>query len=152
MFGALAAYMHDVTHQVESLIEEMNAAFREGASAGEVRARLTAWSGALFDFLPLFIQRQLLLQREVSGNLRLSQIATEQLLASLVGLELDRRKKANTFKGKFAPVCSYGGYEARCATPSVFDCECVGAMRSSSPCPALPCPALPCAPSSSALH
>lgn len=110
--------------EVAALIKELNHLFKAGVAAeAEVRARLTAWSAALLDYLPRFIQRQLLLEREVHGSVQLSQIQTERLLAELVEAELKQRAAAGTYAGKFAAVCSFAGYEARCATPSKFDCE-----------------------------
>jgi 6-phosphofructokinase len=50
-------------------------------------------------------------------------IETEKLLAYLVEEELAKRKKNNNYKGTFAPVTHYFGYQGRCSHPSDFDCS-----------------------------
>jgi len=55
--------------------------------------------------------------------MNLSQIETEKLLAYFVAEELARRKKNGTFKGNFAPVTHFFGYQGRAAHPSNFDCQ-----------------------------
>jgi hypothetical protein len=69
------------------------------------------------------VQKQLLLERESSGKIQLSQIETESLMHVLVGRELDARAKEGKYVGKFGPVTNFFGYQARCAMPSNFDCD-----------------------------
>jgi 6-phosphofructokinase len=68
---------------------------------------------------------QLINEQEISGEVNLSQIETEKLLAYFVSEEMEKRKKAGTFKGSFAPVTHFFGYQGRAAHPSYFDC-CLG--------------------------
>lgn len=51
----------------------------------------------------------------------MSQVETERLLAYLVDQELKHRKKNKTFKGSFAAICHFFGYQGRSAVPSLFD-------------------------------
>jgi 6-phosphofructokinase 1 len=44
-------------------------------------------------------------------------------MAYYVEQELARRKKAGKYKGGFAPVTHYFGYQGRCSHPSDFDCS-----------------------------
>ena len=64
-------------------------------------------------------------EQEISGEVNLSQIETEKLLAYFVSEEISKRKAAGTFKGSFDPVTHFFGYQGRCAHPSYFDC-CLG--------------------------
>jgi 6-phosphofructokinase len=75
----------------------------------------------VFNLLPDFIKKQLLLEREVHGSIQLSQIETERFLSYLVADELAQRKKKAAYKGAFAPVTHFFGYQGRCSFPSNFD-------------------------------
>ena len=44
-------------------------------------------------------------------------------MAYFVDQELKKRKKNGTYKGSFAPVTHYFGYQGRCSHPSNFDCS-----------------------------
>ena len=50
-------------------------------------------------------------------------IETERMLAETVAAELERRRGAGLYSGKFAPQFHSFGYEGRCALPSHFDCS-----------------------------
>ena len=84
---------------------------------------LTPWSYSLYQTLPEFLKKQLLFEREIEGTTKISQLETEKLIAYYVEQELSRRKKAGKYKGSFAPVTHYFGYQGRCSHPSIFDCE-----------------------------
>lgn len=71
---------------------------------------------------PYFFRRQLLLEREERGSIALSRLETERLLEFLVGQELKKRKEAGSYKGSFAGVTHFFGYQGRSATPTIFDC------------------------------
>lgn len=120
---------------LRTLIEELNTFFRnihdraEANKIGEALCRgekipgfeLSPWSTAAFNSLPDFTKKQLVLEREISGEIQLSQIETERLLAQLVSVELKKRKANKEYKGNFAPLCHFFGYQGRCAFPSAFD-------------------------------
>jgi len=86
-----------------------------------VREHLTMWSKSLLDSMPPTVQQQIMLSRNDNGEVALSQAETEKLLAYFVEIELDLRKKRGTYKGSWACVCSFIGYQARGATPTNFD-------------------------------
>lgn len=69
------------------------------------------------DELPEKIKEQLSQSKDPHGNLRLSQIATEELLALLVTQEL----KAQNFSGKIEFQHHFLGYEGRSCLPTNFD-------------------------------
>ena len=120
----------------KTLIEELNKFFgkihdkAEALKIGEALCRgdkssvvveMTPWSAAAFNSLPDFTKKQLVLEREASGEIQLSQIETERLFAHLVSIELKKRKAKKEYKGNFAPLCHFFGYQGRCAFPSWFD-------------------------------
>jgi 6-phosphofructokinase len=84
---------------------------------------LTPWSYSLYSTLPDFLKKQLLFEREIEGTTKVSQIETEKLISYYVDQELNRRKKQGQYKGAFAPVTHYFGYQGRCSHPSLFDCS-----------------------------
>ena len=88
-----------------------------------IKEGLTADSFAVFDILPTGIQQQLFLERDPHGNVQVSLIESEKLFSALVKDELDKRKAAGTYKGKFAALHHFLGYEGRCAFPSNFDAD-----------------------------
>ena len=59
------------------------------------------------------------------GDINLSMLETEKLIAYFVSEELKARKKKGEYKGSFAPVTHFFGYQGRAAHPSYFDC-CLG--------------------------
>jgi pyrophosphate--fructose-6-phosphate 1-phosphotransferase len=85
--------------------------------------RLSGPSESLFLSLPVEIAKQLLADRDPHGNVQVSRIETEKLLIGMVGRELDERKAAGTYQGKFGALGHFFGYEGRCAFPSNFDAD-----------------------------
>jgi pyrophosphate--fructose-6-phosphate 1-phosphotransferase len=107
-----------------ALLQEINSLLKQDVSVENISSRLSPWAAALFDFLPIFIKKQLLLDRESDGSVQLSQIETEKLLAQLVDTEMTRRTKAGIYAGKkFNAICHFFGYQARGSLPSNFDCN-----------------------------
>lgn len=84
---------------------------------------LTPESMEVFRILPQNIQQQLFLERDPHGNVQVSLIESEKLFSALVHDELEKRKAAGTYKGKFSPLHHFFGYEGRCAFPSNFDAD-----------------------------
>lgn len=109
--------------EVSALLGQLNELLAGGTPATEeaVSDALSANNAALFAFLPPSIKRQLLAERDPHGNVQVSLIETEKLLAELVAHELARHARAGTYHGTFTPQCMFFGYEARCALPSDFD-------------------------------
>lgn len=66
---------------------------------------------------------QLLMNREVEGSIKLAAIETEKLISFFVEKELAARKSRGAYRGSFAPVSHYFGYQGRSGHPSMFDCS-----------------------------
>ncbi|KAI4320898.1 hypothetical protein MLD38_034331 [Melastoma candidum] len=110
--------------EVYALLNEIHGLLRHGVSADKISSQLSPWASALFEFLPPFIKKQLLLFPESDDSAQLSQIETEKLLAHLVEAEMNKRLKEGTYKGKkFNAICHFFGYQARGSLPSKFDCD-----------------------------
>ncbi|MBQ0094478.1 MAG: diphosphate--fructose-6-phosphate 1-phosphotransferase [Bacteroidetes bacterium] len=88
-----------------------------------IAAHLSAANAAIFNSLPAGVSRQLALERDPHGNVQVSLIETEQLLADMVGAKLAEWKKEGKFNGKFSTQHHFCGYEGRCAAPSNFDAD-----------------------------
>ncbi len=84
---------------------------------------LSKENAALFESLPTTVSKQLALERDPHGNVQVSLIETEQLLAEMVAKKLDAWKKEGKFNGKFSTQHHFFGYEGRCAAPSNFDAD-----------------------------
>ncbi|PAN07888.1 hypothetical protein GQ55_1G363200 [Panicum hallii var. hallii] len=110
--------------ELYALLQEIHGLHGRGVSAENISSQLSPWASALFEFLPPFIRKQLLLHPESDDSAQLSQIETEKLLAQLVETEMNKRLKEGTYKGKkFNAICHFFGYQARGALPSKFDCD-----------------------------
>ena len=109
--------------EIASLIQELNTALskKETSSSFVIIASLSPKAKKCFDSLPEAIQKQILLRRDPHGNVQVSLIETEKLLADLVGRELEKRKEKGLFSGSFHSMTHFLGYEGRCALPSDFD-------------------------------
>ncbi|MEE1036151.1 MAG: diphosphate--fructose-6-phosphate 1-phosphotransferase, partial [Oscillospiraceae bacterium] len=83
-----------------------------------IQAGLTKESMAVFAILPQAIQQQLFLERDPHGNVQVSLIESEKLFSAMVKANLDARKAAGTYNGKFGAQHHFLGYEGRCAFPS----------------------------------
>ena len=88
-----------------------------------VAEKLTAPSASLYKSLPDDIANQLILDRDPHGNVQVARIDTQRLLIDLVEARLKDLKSAGIYKGSFAPLPHYFGYEGRCAFPSNFDAD-----------------------------
>ncbi|XP_077236905.1 pyrophosphate--fructose 6-phosphate 1-phosphotransferase subunit alpha-like [Tasmannia lanceolata] len=110
--------------EVYALLQEINGLHKKGVSVANISSQLSPWASALFEFLPPFIKKQLLLSPESDDSAQLSQIETEMLVAQLVETEMNTRLKNGTYKGKkFNSICHFFGYQARGSLPSKFDCD-----------------------------
>ncbi|MDD2484942.1 MAG: diphosphate--fructose-6-phosphate 1-phosphotransferase [bacterium] len=87
-----------------------------------IDTRLTSASAKVYGSFPDDIQ-QVLLRRDKHGNLTLSQIETEKLLIDLVTARIRLMQTTGEFKGKFAALNHFFGYEGRCVAPSNFDAD-----------------------------
>ncbi|MCH9811205.1 diphosphate--fructose-6-phosphate 1-phosphotransferase [bacterium] len=85
-------------------------------SVGKGIEALTGNEKELFESLPLSIQKQLQKDLDPHGNMQLSHVSTDQLIAEMVE---ERVKDNEAVKFKVVPV--FYGYDGRCALPSNFD-------------------------------
>ena len=88
-----------------------------------IKGHLSAANAAIFNSLPAGVSRQLALERDPHGNVQVSLIETEQLLADMVATKLKAWKIEGKFVGKFSTQHHFFGYEGRCAAPSNFDAD-----------------------------
>jgi pyrophosphate--fructose-6-phosphate 1-phosphotransferase len=88
-----------------------------------VMGKLSNDNDKIFKSLPLFIAKQLTLDRDSHGNVQVSLIETEKMLIEMVKTKLAELKKAGIYNGKFGSLGHFFGYEGRCASPSNFDAD-----------------------------
>lgn len=86
-----------------------------------IQSRLSKNAGAVFLRLPDEIVKQLLMDRDPHGNVQVSRIETEKLIALLVSTRLAELAAQKKYTGKFSSYTHFFGYEGRCAFPSNFD-------------------------------
>ncbi|MCD7976208.1 MAG: diphosphate--fructose-6-phosphate 1-phosphotransferase [Tannerellaceae bacterium] len=86
-------------------------------------SKLSKENADLYASLPEGVARQLSLDRDPHGNVQVSLIETEKLLAEMVGNRLAEWKKEGKYNGKFASLVHFFGYEGRCAAPSNYDAD-----------------------------
>jgi len=88
-----------------------------------IQAGLSEEAMEVFRVLPDSIQQQLFLERDPHGNVQVSLIESEKLFSQMVKRNLEARKAAGFYKGKFSALHHFLGYEGRCAFPSNFDAD-----------------------------
>jgi pyrophosphate--fructose-6-phosphate 1-phosphotransferase len=113
--------------ELNELLAANEAAFKALKSGPEqrefVRSRLSAASAAVFASLPADIAAQLCADRDPHGNVQVSKIETEKLIAQMAEKRLAALAASGSYKGKFAWQNHFFGYEGRCAFPSNFDAD-----------------------------
>lgn len=97
-------------------------------------SKLSADNSKLYASLPETVARQLTLDRDPHGNVQVSLIETEKLLAEMTGKKLKEWAKDGKYKGKFSPLTHFFGYEGRCAMPSNFDADYCYALGRTASC------------------
>ncbi|MDO4500280.1 MAG: diphosphate--fructose-6-phosphate 1-phosphotransferase [Erysipelotrichaceae bacterium] len=116
-FGSLIAEINEL------LAGEKANAFNELPTWADkyafIEKGLTKEAMEVFAILPQSIQQQLFLERDPHGNVQVSLIESEKLFSALVGDVL----KARGYKGRYAALHHFFGYEGRCAFPSNFDAD-----------------------------
>lgn len=85
--------------------------------------KLSDENSKIYASLPETVANQLTLDRDPHGNVQVSLIETEKLLSEMVKKKLKDWKKEGKYKGKFATIHHFFGYEGRCAAPSNFDAD-----------------------------
>ena len=89
----------------------------------QYKSKLTEESRLVYSDLPKGIAKQLTLDRDPHGNVQVSLIETEKMLIEMVAKKLAALKAQGIYKGKFAAIHHFFGYEGRCAAPSNFDTD-----------------------------
>lgn len=110
------------------LTSELNLLDLSSAATGKekvalAKTQLTPESQSLLSQLPSAIQEQFLIDRDPHGNVQVSKIETEHLIAHAVKKELAKRAGEGTYKAKFSAQPLFFGYEGRSAFPTDFDCH-----------------------------
>ncbi|GBU07234.1 pyrophosphate--fructose 6-phosphate 1-phosphotransferase [Bacteroidales bacterium] len=118
---------------IKKLMEELNdylahheeefKRIKRSAQREHIISQLSPVNASIYKSLPEVVARQLTLDRDPHGNVQVSLIETEKLLAEMVGTRLDQLKAAGDYKGKFATQVHFFGYEGRCAAPSNYDAD-----------------------------
>jgi pyrophosphate--fructose-6-phosphate 1-phosphotransferase len=85
--------------------------------------KLSPENSGIYASLPETVARQLTLDRDPHGNVQVSMIETEKLLAEMVSNRLEEWKAEGKYVGKFATQVHFFGYEGRCAAPSNYDAD-----------------------------
>ncbi|MPM50509.1 Pyrophosphate--fructose 6-phosphate 1-phosphotransferase [bioreactor metagenome] len=120
--------------EIKALIEEINHLLAKEEAAFNaipdttgrisfVESHLSKASSSAFTVLPNEIKAQLLMDRDPHGNVQVSRIETDKLLAEMVEIRLKQMKKDGSYKGKFSWMTHFFGYEGRCAFPTNFDAD-----------------------------
>ncbi|SPN73318.1 6-phosphofructokinase,diphosphate--fructose-6-phosphate 1-phosphotransferase,diphosphate--fructose-6-phosphate 1-phosphotransferase,Phosphofructokinase [Chlamydia serpentis] len=103
-----------------TLIDELNILLANGdCTIEKIITKLSRQALQTFYSLPKEISNQILLARDSHGNVRVSKIATEELLATMVEKEIKKIEPNMEFQS----VSHFFGYEARAGFPSNFDCN-----------------------------
>lgn len=96
---------------------------RRSGKRDYIIGKLSPENSEIYASLPETVARQLTLDRDPHGNVQVSLIETEKLLAEMVKNRLDEWKKEGKYSGKFATITHFFGYEGRCAAPSNYDAD-----------------------------
>jgi len=96
---------------------------RKSEQRNYVINKLSPKNSAVFASLPENVAMQLTLDRDPHGNVQVSMIETEKLLAEMITTKLAKWKAEGKFVGKFATQTHFFGYEGRCAAPSNYDAD-----------------------------
>lgn len=96
---------------------------KKSAQREYIISKLSKENAEIYASLPEGVARQLTLDRDPHGNVQVSLIETEKLLAEMVGTRLAEWKEQGKFNGKFASQVHFFGYEGRCAAPSNYDAD-----------------------------
>lgn len=123
--------------EIKKLIAELNDLLAKKAEEFEqcatvddkiefVCANLSKASQKAFRTMPKAIEAQLVGDRDPHGNVQVSKIETEKMLAGMIEENikaLNAKAKTKDKKIKFSAQCHFLGYEGRCAAPSNFDAD-----------------------------
>lgn len=116
---ALISELNDVIEEHSEEVADLD----EMEKLGAIHSYLSPVNADLFKSLPKNIALQLCLDRDSHGNVQVSLIETESLLAEMVDKRLDEMAEEGQYSGKFNAQTHFFGYEGRCADPTNFDAD-----------------------------
>ncbi len=96
---------------------------RRSGKRDYIISKLSHENATIYASLPETVARQLTLDRDPHGNVQVSLIETEKLLAEMVKKRLNQWTKEGKYNEKFATITHFFGYEGRCAAPSNYDAD-----------------------------
>ncbi|MBK5194577.1 MAG: diphosphate--fructose-6-phosphate 1-phosphotransferase [Proteiniphilum sp.] len=96
---------------------------RRSGKRDYIISKLSHVNAKIYASLPETVARQLTLDRDPHGNVQVSLIETEKLLAEMVKKRLGAWAKQGKYNDKFATITHFFGYEGRCAAPSNYDAD-----------------------------
>ena len=120
---------------MKKLIEELNdylaiheeefKRIKRSAQREHIIDKLSPENSRIYKSLPETVARQLTLDRDPHGNVQVSLIETEKLLAEMVSKRIEQLKEEGKYpeKEKFSTQVHFFGYEGRCAAPSNYDAD-----------------------------
>ena len=117
--GRLIQELNDLLAEHGSDYKDLDA----DAQRAYIIEHLSDANKATFETLPIGVARQLSLDRDPHGNVQVSLIETEKLISEMVAMKLQKWTKEGQYKGSFATLHHFLGYEGRCAAPSNFDSD-----------------------------
>lgn len=117
--GRLIQELNDLLAEHGSDYKDLDA----DAQRAYIIEHLSDANKATFETLPIGVARQLSLDRDPHGNVQVSLIETEKLISEMVAMKLQKWAKEGQYKGSFATLHHFLGYEGRCAAPSNFDSD-----------------------------
>jgi len=109
--------------ECKQLISELNVLMGKEVDLSSVSEHLSESSLHCFNALSEHIRKQLLIDRDPHGNVKVSKIETERFFIEMVKEQLRKRKSAGIYKGAFSAKPLFYGYEGRSGFPSTFDCD-----------------------------
>ncbi len=112
----LIAELNDLLAHHAELSDSMPIAESANALVG---LGLTHASAEVYLSMPANIRQQLVMDRDPHGNVQVSRIETEKLIASMVEMYMEQ----NHPDIHFSEQHHFFGYEGRCAAPSNFDAD-----------------------------
>ena len=118
-FKRLISELNELLGANKDKVADMN----EAELTDFILKNLSADNLAALKSLPETVARQLMLDRDPHGNVQVSLIETEKLLADMVAAKLAGSQAFKDANGKFSTQHHFFGYEGRCADPSNFDAD-----------------------------
>jgi len=119
---AMKVLIGELNEFLASHQEEFNL-IRRSEQRNYIIKMLSKENSEIYASLPDSVARQLTLDRDPHGNVQVSLIETEKLLAEMVGVKLAAWKNEGKFVGSFNTQVHFFGYEGRCAAPSNYDAD-----------------------------